>query len=373
MKRVQIPKRVQITQNTIDETRLLLLGFEPSNADLSKDWCLDAYYSFSKDDLTAYRSAIQELYQMCIELVPKIIRNNDFSKLCIPDKSISLIKSSWENQEPNLMLRFDLAINENGELKLIESNADCPSLLLEASILQADWQERHEPGYLQFNDIHLNLSKMLSEQCKYTSHIYCGSRSSDPDALMTTKYICETLQELSLNATWTDIEALKWDSTINTFTTKNLQPINLLIKTYPWEWMWNSVSEDNLSNAKWRVIQPPWSMLLESKGFLALLWQEFKGHPLLVPTFFEPPKLNNTYVHKRMWSRGGENILLVQGNDTAQAIGIYQEWIERPIFNSHFTTIGGWVIGNLASGIGVIEDINPIAGMTSRFVPHVFK
>jgi glutathionylspermidine synthase len=35
-------------------------------------------------------------------------------------------------------------------------------------------------------------------------------------------------------------------------------------------------------------------------------------------------------------------------------------------------TIGAWIIGDAAAGIGIREDASPITRNTSRFVPHYF-
>ena len=50
---------------------------------------------------------------------------------------------------------------------------------------------------------------------------------------------------------------------------------------------------------------------------------------------------------------------------------ILQEFAPLPKFGDSFTLIGSWVVGDVASGIGIREDDTLITKDTSRFLPHV--
>jgi len=52
----------------------------------------------------------------------------------IPREYAELIEWSWKEDQPSFYGRFDLAFN-NGEVKLLEFNADTPTSLLEASVI----------------------------------------------------------------------------------------------------------------------------------------------------------------------------------------------------------------------------------------------
>ncbi len=51
----------------------------------------------------------------------------------IPKVLYQWIIDSWKLRTKDLLARFDYLINERGELKLIEINADTPTLLLESA------------------------------------------------------------------------------------------------------------------------------------------------------------------------------------------------------------------------------------------------
>jgi len=61
-----------------------------------------------------------------------------------------------ERDQPSFYGRFDLAFN-NGEVKLLEFNADTPTSLLEASVIQWYWLQDYNKSYDQFNSIHEKL------------------------------------------------------------------------------------------------------------------------------------------------------------------------------------------------------------------------
>src|ERR1700748_2370471 len=52
---------------------------------------------------------------------------------------------------------MDLSWDGNGEPKLLEYNADTPTALLEASVVQWYWMQEAAPGMDQFNSIHEKL------------------------------------------------------------------------------------------------------------------------------------------------------------------------------------------------------------------------
>ena len=49
---------------------------------------------------------------------------------------------------------------------------------------------------------------------------------------------------------------------------------------------------------------------------------------------------------------------------------VYQAYAPIPRYGSDYATIGAWIVGDEAAGIGIREDESPITRNTSRFVPH---
>ena len=158
--------------------------------------------------------------------------------------------------------------------------------------------------------------------------------------------------------------------------------IQLLFKLYPWEFMLRDDFGASPAMRNTRFIEPPWKMLLSNKGMLCLLWEMARGHPNLLPAFFEGDsragELGGRYARKPLYSREGANVTLVDGGriiDSDQgeygAEGfILQGLVDPPEFDGRYPILGSWVVGEEACGLGVREDKSPITKNNARFLPH---
>jgi glutathionylspermidine synthase len=137
-----------------------------------------------------------------------------------------------------------------------------------------------------------------------------------------------------------------------------------------------------IAKAPTRWIEPPWKAILSNKGALPLLWEMFRGHPNLLPAYFEDdPKaaqLGTSFVRKPLYSREGANVTLVSAGATlVEQEGPYgaegfirQALAPLPNFSDQYPVIGSWLVDHTPCGLSIREDENPITGNTSRFVPH---
>ena len=75
-----------------------------------------------------------ELHNMCLEAVDKVVNDDDLlKKFEIPEVLWPAIKTSWKNKKTDFMGRFDLAWGGEGKPKMLEYNADTPSVLVESA------------------------------------------------------------------------------------------------------------------------------------------------------------------------------------------------------------------------------------------------
>jgi glutathionylspermidine synthase len=72
-----------------------------------------------------------------------------------------------------------------------------------------------------------------------------------------------------------------------------------------------------MAKANW--IEPSWKMILSNKAIMAVLWQLYPNHPLLLETYFEEPKGMEDYVKKPLLSREGANVTLYKGGKIVEA------------------------------------------------------
>jgi glutathionylspermidine synthase len=120
-------------------------------------WDESAYYEFTSPEIDAIEKATYALNDLCLAAVEAVVQKNDFARFNIPPQFIEWVKRSWEKDERNVVGRFDLAVTPSGSIKLLEYNADTPTSLLEASVIQWYWMKDVLPTRDQFNNIHERL------------------------------------------------------------------------------------------------------------------------------------------------------------------------------------------------------------------------
>ncbi len=112
--------------------------FHSLDGDGGNYWDESAYYEFTAAEVDRLEAATEKLQEMCLAAGQFIIDNNRWSDLKIPVEAIAQIKKTWNDEPPALYGRFDLAY-DGKQIKLLEYNADTPTALLEAAVVQWYW------------------------------------------------------------------------------------------------------------------------------------------------------------------------------------------------------------------------------------------
>ncbi len=344
-------------------------------------WDETAYYSFSASEIDELESATEELQELCIKAAEHVISNNLFSKLMIPAPAIPLIKRSWENDEPSILGRFDLAYDGHTPPKLLEYNADTPTSLLEASVIQWFWLQERFPEADQFNSIHEKLIEAWKQlELDQNETVFFGCVKDAVEDLGNLEYLRDTALQAGLNTRQIFMEDLGYDSGNAHFSTIDDCRIDWMFKLYPWEWLLNEFFGRYLEPSGIIMIEPAWKMILSNKGILPILWDLNPRHPNLLEATFEPEKFRDNYVSKPLLSREGGNISVYRNGMAKEYEGtyggqgaIFQELATIPCFNGNYPVIGSWVINGESAGIGIREDTSEVTTNNSRFIPHCFK
>ena len=343
-------------------------------------WDERACYRFTAEEIDKLESATAELQERCIDAATKVIESGDYKRFAIPDPFITLIEKSWKDEEKSLFGRFDLSWDGTGEPRMLEYNADTPTALVEASVVQWYWMQDVHPKADQFNSLHEKLIERWKEMAADLPadrlvHFACTADSAEDQGNL--DYLRDTATQAGIDAHPIDISAIGWDGL--RFVDEDNRPITALFKLYPWEWMVREEFGANLLHRTTRVIEPPWKMLLSNKAILPVLWEMFPNHPNLLAASFEPGKFSTDFVKKPLYSREGANVSITSGGKTLEEPGdygaegfIWQAYHELPVFSGNYTVIGSWIVGEEPAGIGIREDSSPITKNSSRFVPHYF-
>lgn len=354
-------------------------------------WDESACYQFTLQQIEEdIEKPTEEIHQMCLHIVDKVVQDETLLKrFGLPPTSWDFVADSWKNKDPSLYSRLDLAYDGKHPAKLLENNADTPTSLYETGFWQWLWLEdtvnsgqlpRHSD---QFNSLQEKLVKRFAEIAHHysLSGLHLSSCKDTIEDRGTVQYLQDCAAEAGLRDTFVFIEDIGVTQQ-GLFSDSHDRPINALFKLYPWEFMFNEEFAEYLttSNVKW--LEPPWKSVLSNKALLPLLWQEFSGHPNLLPAWFDTNISDitaETVVKKPLFSREGANISIVkQGQTLVEADGpygeegyIYQAYTPLPKFENNHTVIGSWLVNDQAAGISIREDSSPITQDMSRYLPHI--
>jgi glutathionylspermidine synthase len=382
MQRIACPERDD-WRTTAVET-----GFDFHTIDGERYWDERGYYAFTLDEIERQIEApTAEIDAMCLELVGRAIDDEKYlRRLKIPEAFWPLISESWHRDELSLYGRLDLSFDGRGPAKLLEYNADTPTSIFEAAVFQWTWLEQAAERQIipvsadQFNSIHDRLIEAW-KKLGAGRYLHLAGTTENTEDAGTLAYLEDTAGQAGLATTMIDIEdiGLREDGR---FVDLENREIELAFKLYPWEWMFHDAFGEQIAKAPTRWIEPPWKAILSNKGILPLLWEMFRGHPNLLPAYFEDDpdaaSLGASFVRKPLFSREGANVALISEGVTLVAQEgpygaegfIRQALAPLPRFSNQYPVIGSWLVDHTPCGLSIREDENPITGNTSRFLPH---
>eukprot|EP00927_Polykrikos_kofoidii_P071932 TRINITY_DN6810_c1_g1_i1.p1 TRINITY_DN6810_c1_g1~~TRINITY_DN6810_c1_g1_i1.p1 ORF type:complete len:1098 (-),score=155.66 TRINITY_DN6810_c1_g1_i1:84-3356(-) len=308
-------------------------------------WCEDAAYVFSARGADELSRASWEIHNMCLEAVERVVNDEGLmDRFEIPVCTRDAVRRSWQHRQPDLIGRFDMLYDGQSPPKLLEYNADTPTLLIESSAVQAQWREdRHATGirltngsslvssnFTQFNHIESALLASWPQFARGSAEaaglatgtnstdlhwIFAAQRASVEEAC-NIDYLARTARRAGLSTEPVELSDLHVDSqgrvrcksagqddfggaalgraSLNggeSVAEDGGRLVQALWKLYPYEWL----AEEELGTAlDWHGrpdpgmiwAEPPWKLVVSNKAILPLLWEMFPDHPNLLPAFF---------------------------------------------------------------------------------------
>ncbi len=379
MKRVTIAPRPD-WQSIVESQGLVY----HSNDDGTPYWNEAAYYHFTAAEIDELEEATAELYSLCLQAVGYVIDNNRLSELGIPQAAHEKLRWSWQQQEPTLYGRFDLAYDGSGPPKMLEFNADTPTTIVEAAVTQWYWMQDLFPNADQFNSIWEGLVETwgaLRGSNQLRSNTVHFVTSPNDEDWMTIRLLRDTAEEAGVQTAEVFMRDIGWDTARRIFVDMGNAEMRSIFKLYPWEWLlkdqFGQYALDIYPDVQW--IEPLWKFALSSKGLLPVLWEMFPNHPNLVAAYADGPRGMTEYVAKPIIGREGANVTLhtlARDITTAGQYGeypkVYQQRCRVPNFDGNYVVLGSWVVGGQPRGMGIRESAGPITENLSGFAPHIF-
>lgn len=365
-------KRITITPRTDYKRKLEDLSFNFHE----NYWLEKSYYRFTPEEIEQIEQDTNEIHEMCVQAVQHVIDRNLFHLFDIPEPFHELIRESWNADDPSIYGRFDFVFKD-GRCHLLEFNADTPTSLYEAAVVQWHWKEECFPDADQFNSIHERLGTVFQElNVDYEIHkMHFACSYENPEDFTTTSYLQDRAAQNGIQTSLMDIADIGWNGVCFTDPSEGL--IRDVFKLYPWEWLVREEFGLFLQDRTTNWFEPIWKMLMSNKAILPILHELYPDDPRILPAFFEKPDHLRDYARKPILSREGANVKLVCDDKViAETRGEYPGpyiWQQLCLDeqDGFYPVIGSWIVGGEAAGIGIRENSEIITDNLSHFVPHI--
>jgi glutathionylspermidine synthase len=364
------------------QQKLEEIGFDFYVLDGKTYWAENACYAFTADQIDELEASTEELHGLALKAVEHVVSNRLWAQMRIPPAWGEYIETVWRRADPTIMGRFDLAYDGSGPPKLLEYNADTPTALYEAAVVQWYWLKDAKPDADQFNSIHERLIEAwrgVLARLPPEGMVHFARFEDHPEDLATSEYLRDTALQAGLAGKPLAVPQIGWNG--RRFTDPDEMPIQVMCKLYPWEWMVREEFGNHVLTDTTAFLEPAWKTILSNKMLLPLLWEGFPGHRNLLPAFdIEHADLGGAFVKKPIFGREGHNVTIAGpgvfdtagGNYGAEGF-VWQAYRPLPVFDGNHAVVGSWVIEGKAAGIGMREDERRITHNNSRFVPHYFE
>ena len=421
-------KRIPLEPRADWRARAEALGFDWHSAPTPEDsigtyWDESAYWELTAAEVDQLEAATEELHRMCIAAAGHVIERGLLPHFGFTPLAIDVIKDSWarrDDDQPSVYGRFDFAFGGedtgDGQPKMLEYNADTPTGLYEAAVVQWTWLEERFRGRDQFNSLHEGLVATWTKigdalkqlDLPQALHFTCMMPHAEDEG--TLRYMLDTALEAGLSGKILNAADIGWTTPVNVpedalyghFVDAEETAITVMFKLLPWDWMLSDQFGPQLARTvmtrRVSLIEPAWKMIPANKAILAVLWEMYPDHPNLLPAFMDRRAFaaGETVVAKPLLGREGANISIATFGGEGKPVGaplaslggpygdegyVYQAL--TPLAESagvdaagnavtHHAVIGSWVIDGVSRGIGIREDVGLITHNRSRFVPHLF-
>ena len=254
--------------------------------------------------------------------------------------------------------RFDLAYDGKGPPKLLEYNADTPTALYEAAVVQWHWLKDVKPDADQFNSIHERLIEAwrgILRRLPAEALVHFARFEDQPEDLATSEYMRDTALQAGLAGKPLAVPQIGWNG--KRFTDPDEMPIRVMAKLYPWEWMAREefgahVLTDTTAFIEPAVEDDPSA----TRCCCRCCGRAFPATTNLLPAFdTQHADLGRAHVKKPIFGREGHNVTLVGPGLFDTAAGSYggegyvwQAYQPLPVFDGNHAVVG--LLGDRGQG-----------------------
>jgi glutathionylspermidine synthase len=371
------------------------LGWDWAIEDACQNYVAREAVQLAEPTADALLQAADTLYDLMVQSIPDPIPDELLRVLAIPENLWAAVRHSWnDDRHWHLYGRFDLADTPDGP-KLLEFNADTATSLPETAVVQ--WASLIAAGQAdderQVNGLFEGLQNQLGQWLQLNPDleptlllVHLPDSAEDEancailaaaaaDAGFELTHVCSVdAMKVSVQGeergAWAEVDSGKW------------QRFAFVFKLVPWEILADEEPEltadltQLLQSRDLIIANPAYSLLFQSKGILAWLWQNFPYHPLLLEASLDD--LPGRYVRKPIFGREGQNVTEMTDSQTGQTVA--GDFVHQPQVRQRYADLpqdkkgryyqAGVFWAGSACAIGFRREAGFITNL-SEFVPHL--
>lgn len=347
-----------------------------------------------EDEAAAFQQASDSVYDIFKAELDDIVTKKDFNFLKLPSEVIDLIIHSHENIHRHLLGRFDFSGGIDGlPIKLLEFNADMPTLLPESITIQNGFNPIM--GGKPYSELERRLEVAFSRLPKVPSDkntLMLGTSFGNPEDVANMKILLDLANAEGFATQYADLPEIEFAQNEGVFTETedgSYYQFDYLLKLIPWEFI--CFEEPgllaDLHNLILRglitVMNPAYTMVYQAKAFLVRLAEKYPSDYLLKTTLNPKAFAGDNYVRKANFGRLGENISIFNGlgNVVEETDGdldltncIYQEFAELYKDNyGEYYQPGVYNVFGKAAGLSFRRADKLIVDNDCQFIPHILR
>ena len=316
--------------------------------------------AFSADFYDEIRHASRRLFQIFCK-VAKVFQMapDDFARnMDMPENLIPYLHKSNALGLPTWLSRFDFVLDVNGNLRMVELNADTPCFLIEsyyANEIAANYVGRKHPNKACREELRIFLKRMYNAvlSAKYGRDVYesmianGGCPSKEPFVFScfhdyfedygTTQFLMNELKSACLEADTRFLSFYDMKIDDDGIPLADGSHATLLYRLHPMELLIDEQTPDNeplgemfldlYEENRFALFNPPEAIILQNKSFMSLVYalyltEQFFTKPdrdiierYLAPSYFENDFSSlddGLYIQKEIWGREGRHVQVVQ-------------------------------------------------------------
>lgn len=326
-----------------------------------KQYCLPSVTCYTQSEYKELQAASEQIDQ----IYWKALR---FVQQHLPDDFVtqqlgihpSLISAARKETPTHGVSRQDWIVTKQG-MKCIENNTDTPTGIPETAYLAKAIISRYTPHQAAAEGMNDALAAAFDKLIAHyrseglSGTIACTCYDWHVEDKCNTEYVMQAIRQLGYPVIFVPLDELTIIEGDGLF--GNGERIDILYRLYPLEYLIHDTEEETglpvgkalmklVEQGRLALINPPQSIITQSKGFMALIWALYErneqstavlGYPLfeeaevsaiqtyLLPTYFEETVFVQEqipYVSKSYWGREGKGTALYAGDGTLET----EEW-----------------------------------------------